>query len=69
VKKFLLKACKPTSNADRKVKQWKEAYKRALAGTGQNFSRAPRSLFGGKGGGEPEHAASDEALKLIYAMY
>ena len=48
VKKFLLKAGKPTSNADRKVSQWKETYKRALAGTGQNFFRVPALCSGEK---------------------
>ena len=69
VKKFLKEAGKPSSNADRKAQHWKGLFRVPLTGAGQNFFRAPRSLFGGPQGGEPEHAASEDALRLAYAMY
>ena len=72
VKKFLKKAIKPHTNCDRSVTYWRDSLLRGRL-HGQHFFSVDRSFLDPGGsrpaGGKKQHAASDEALSLIYATF
>ena len=72
IKTFLKKASKPCSNSERKVAYWKESLLKGRI-TGQHFFLVDRNFFvrdGSRpGGGSKQPAASEEALRLVYATY